>query len=59
MTATVVLDQIERVWMSLSSADRMVLLGHDRDELEAADKVRLAAISKHASRRLGTRPRRG
>jgi hypothetical protein len=45
--------------MSLSSADRMVLLGHDGDTLAAPDKIKLAAISRRASWRSGGRPRRG
>lgn len=59
MATGVALDQFERVWMSLSSADRMVLLGHDGDALTAPDKIKLAAISRRASWRSGGRPRRG
>lgn len=37
-------DQFDRVWASLPSADRLVLLGHDRPELTPTEKVRLAAV---------------
>ena len=43
-------DKFDRVWASLSSADRIVLLGHDRPDLTAADKVRLAAVALRSSR---------
>jgi len=46
-------DKFERVWAALSSGDRVVLLGHDDDTLTVADKVRLAAISRRLSRRVG------
>lgn len=43
-------DKFDRVWASLSSADRIVLLGHDRPDLTTADKVRLAAVAQRLSR---------
>jgi len=43
-------DKFERVWASLSDADRMVLLGHTRPNLTTADKVRLAAAACRARR---------
>jgi hypothetical protein len=43
-------DKFDRVWASLPSADRLVLLGHDRPDLTAADKVRLAAAAQKLSR---------
>jgi hypothetical protein len=45
-------DKFDRVWASLPSADRLVLLGHDRSELTPADKVRLAAAAQKLSRSL-------
>ena len=53
-------DKFDRVWASLSSADRIVLLGHDRPELTVAEKVRLAAVARNlrqAPRILPRRPR--
>ncbi|MFL6023344.1 MAG: hypothetical protein ACJ72O_08395 [Marmoricola sp.] len=41
---------LDRVWAGLSSADRIVLLGHDRPELSVADKVRLAALARNIKR---------
>lgn len=43
-------DKFERVWASLPRADRIVLLGHDRPELTAEDKVKLAAVARNLSR---------
>ena len=43
-------DKFERVWASLSDADRTVLLGHTRPNLTTADKVRLAAAACRARR---------
>ena len=43
-------DKFERVWASLPSADRIVLLGHDRADLTPADKVKLAAVAQKLSR---------
>jgi hypothetical protein len=43
-------DKFDRVWASLPSADRIVLLGHDRSDLTPADKVRLAAVAQRLSR---------
>lgn len=45
-------DKFDRVWASLPSADRIVLLGHDRPDLTPADKVRLAAVAQRLSRSL-------
>ena len=43
-------DKFDRVWATLPSADRIVLLGHDRPDLSPADKVRLAAVAQRLSR---------
>lgn len=43
-------DKFDRVWASLPSADRIVLLGHDRPDLTPAEKVRLAAVARKLSR---------
>ena len=43
-------DKFERVWASLPSADRLVLLGHDRPELTPEDKLKLAAVARNLSR---------
>lgn len=43
-------DKFDRVWASLPSADRIVLLGHDRPELTPEDKVKLAAVARNLSR---------
>ena len=43
-------DRFDRVWASLSDADRFVLLGHNRPNLTTADKVRLAAAARRARR---------
>ena len=43
-------DKFERVWASLPSADRIVLLGHDLPELTPEDKVKLAAVARNLSR---------
>ena len=43
-------DQFDRIWASLSDADRIVLLGHTHPVLTTADKVRLAAIARRARR---------
>jgi hypothetical protein len=51
-------DKFDRVWASLPSADRFVLLGHDRSELTPADKVRLATVARKLSRSLRERRRR-
>ncbi|RNL81384.1 hypothetical protein [Nocardioides marmorisolisilvae] len=39
-------DTFDRVWASLSDADRIVLLGHARPDLTVAEKVRLAAVAR-------------
>lgn len=44
MKATAVVNNLDTVWSSLSSADRFALLGHDRDELDANDRARLATM---------------
>ena len=43
-------DKFDRVWASLPSADRIVLLGHDRPDLTPEDKVKLAAVAQKLSR---------
>lgn len=35
-------DRFQQVWSRTTKADRIVLLGHDRDELSATDRTRLA-----------------
>jgi hypothetical protein len=50
-TAARAADKLDRVWATLSAGDRIVLLGHDRDELTAADKQRLAALAQAVGRR--------
>ena len=53
-------DKFDRVWASLPSADRLVLLGHDRPDLTPADKVKLAAVAQKLSRSMrGSRRRTG
>lgn len=49
------LNHLDRVWSQMSSADRHALLGHDGDELTAADKVTLAKLA--AGLRKGARRR--
>ena len=44
-------NHLDKVWTQMSSADRHALLGHDRDELTAADKVRLATVAAALKRR--------
>lgn len=39
------MNNLDAVWASLSSADRIVLLGHDRDLLTDGEKARLAALA--------------
>jgi hypothetical protein len=51
-------DKFDRVWASLPSADRLVLLGHDRPDLTTADKVRLAAAARRLSRSMHAGRRR-
>ena len=48
--AAVAADKFDRVWASLPSADRVVLLGHDRPDLSPEDKVKLAAVARSLSR---------
>lgn len=43
-------DKFERVWATLPAGDRLVLLGHDRDELTTTDKQRLAAAARGVRR---------
>jgi len=57
-TITSPADKFDRIWASMSSADRLVLLGHDRDALTVADKIRLAAISRRLGQRARARTRR-
>lgn len=38
-------DKFEQIWAAMSGADRQVLLGHDRDEITAAEKLRLGALA--------------
>lgn len=40
--ANTTMNHLDEVWARMSSSDRVVLLGHDRDELNAADRIRLA-----------------
>lgn len=56
--STTTVDKFERVWASLSGADRIALLGHDRDTLTVADKIRLAAISRRVRQRARLRTHR-
>jgi hypothetical protein len=51
-------DKFDRVWAYLPSADRLVLLGHDRPDLTPGDKVRLAAAARKLSRSMHTGRRR-
>lgn len=44
-------DKFDRIWNGLSTADRIVLLGHDRDTLTAADKIRLAKVAAALARK--------
>lgn len=46
-------DKFDQLWASMPTADRVVLLGHDRPDLTTADKIRLAAML----RRLGAQAR--
>lgn len=39
------MNNLDTVWASLSSADRIVLLGHDRNLLTDAEKTRLASLA--------------
>lgn len=39
------MNNLDAVWASLSSADRVVLLGHDRDLLTDGEKARLASVA--------------
>ena len=48
-------NHLDRVWTQMSSADRHALLGHDRDELTAGDKVRLATVAAALKRRASRR----
>jgi hypothetical protein len=43
-------DKLDRIWASMPAADRIALLGHDRAELTAADKLCLAAVARNAVR---------
>jgi hypothetical protein len=43
-------DKFDRVWASLPSADRLMLLGHDRPDLTPADKAKLAAVAQKLRR---------
>lgn len=45
-SSTAAADKFDRVWASLPSADRVVLLGHDRLDLTPGDKVKLAALAR-------------
>jgi hypothetical protein len=51
-------DKFDRVWASLPSADRIALLGHDRPDLTATEKVRLAAVAGALRRSARQRHRR-
>lgn len=39
-------DKFQRVWSRLSAADRLVLLGHTRDELGPGDRALLAKAAR-------------
>lgn len=39
-------DNFDRVWAAMPTADRLVLLGHSRDHLTAAEKVKLAHVAR-------------
>jgi len=47
-------DKFDRIWASVSSADRHVLLGHDDDVLTPADKIRLARLAGELGRQRRT-----
>lgn len=40
-----VFNRLDDIWSGLCAADRVVLLGHDRDVLDSADKMRLAKVA--------------
>lgn len=51
------MNNLDTVWAGLSTADRIVLLGHDRLELSTDDKAALAALAAaKADRRAVVRP---
>ena len=50
ITAARAADKFDRVWATLPAGDRLVLLGHDRDELTPDDKQRLAAVARGVGR---------
>lgn len=52
------MNHLDRVWAQMSSADRHALLGHDRDVLAAADKIRLARAAAALRRQQGRTRRR-
>jgi hypothetical protein len=37
-------NRLDAVWASMTTGDRIVILGHDRPYLDDADKVRLASL---------------
>jgi hypothetical protein len=49
-----VMNNLDAVWASLTSADRIVLLGHDRDFLTDGEKARLAAVAADKADRRAT-----
>lgn len=51
-------NRLDEVWARLPEADRLVLLGHARDDLTPADKVRLAKVAA-SLRRVGRTPGAG
>lgn len=57
------MNNLDAVWAGLSTADRIVLLGHDRVLLTDEDKIRLAAVAAAKAERTLTAtkraPRRG
>lgn len=55
MTEETNADKFDRVWASLSDADRLVLLGHTGPTLSFADKIRLAAAAKRHGQALRQR----
>lgn len=45
------MNNLDAVWAGLSTADRIVLLGHDRALLSDEDKARLAAVAAAKAQR--------
>lgn len=52
-------NRLDAVWASMTTADRIVILGHDRPYLDDAEKVRLSAlVAAKADRTANLRPSR-